>query len=217
MLGSSMVELTNEGAAYLAALRSSNTATGGTAPAQEKALVPSANSGSSGETSPIPSGRERRRGPRYKCEGSVEIRQEGSDVHSWSAFTDISLHGTYVEAPVTHPVGTKLDLKLRLNGFQIATKGVVKVSYPYLAMGIGFTEMSDNSRTQLRQLLNSLSVTASSLPNAMPQTSVRVQSSPGTEAIAVVAELEQYFATRQLLMREDFHRMLRKARKRYPA
>ena len=102
-------------------------------------------------------GSEKRRSPRYQCEGSVQIREEGCDVHTWASFTDISLHGCYVEAQATYPVGTILHMKLDANGERVETKGSVRVSYPYLGMGIAFTEMSDRNRLRLRALLATIS------------------------------------------------------------
>jgi hypothetical protein len=75
-------------------------------------------------------GAEKRRSPRYKCEGSAELREEGCDVRTWSTFTDISLNGCYVEAQATHPAGTQLHMKLDANGIRLETKGKVRVSYP---------------------------------------------------------------------------------------
>ena len=36
---------------------------------------------------------ERRRSPRYKCEGSAEFQEGGTDVRTWGTFTDLSLNG----------------------------------------------------------------------------------------------------------------------------
>ena len=66
------------------------------------------------------------------------------------------MHGCYVEATSTFPVGTSLVLKLAANGFQVSAKGTVKVNYPYLGMGIAFTEMSQDDRARLRSLLQSI-------------------------------------------------------------
>ena len=38
----------------------------------------------------------------------------------------------------------------------ISAKGTVKVNYPYLGMGIAFTEMSQDDRARLRSLLQSI-------------------------------------------------------------
>jgi hypothetical protein len=40
-------------------------------------------------------GAEKRRSPRYKCEGSAEMRELSCDVHTWATVTDISRHGCY--------------------------------------------------------------------------------------------------------------------------
>lgn len=54
----------------------------------------------------------------------------------WTTFTDISLHGCYVEATTAYRVGVKLGLKLEANGFRVEAIGEVRVSYPHLGMGI---------------------------------------------------------------------------------
>jgi hypothetical protein len=51
-------------------------------------------------------GAEKRRSPRYKCEGSAEICEDGRAVRTWATFSDISLHGCYVEAQATYPAGS---------------------------------------------------------------------------------------------------------------
>jgi PilZ domain len=73
---------------------------------------------------------ERRRTPRFKCEGSAEFRVGGTDVRTWGTFTDLSVHGCYIELTATFPVGTMVDLVLGLNGFRVNVKGEVRVSYP---------------------------------------------------------------------------------------
>ena len=59
---------------------------------------------------------ERRRNPRYKCEGSAAFRVQGSTVRTWGTFTDLSVSGCYVELKATFPVGAIIDLELELNG-----------------------------------------------------------------------------------------------------
>lgn len=220
------------GAAYLASLRRSGEPSGaGTAPALD--TTPLVFSGSAPEQSPTTEfrGMERRRSPRYPCEGSIEIREEGSDVRSWSSFTDVSLHGCYIEAPVTHPVGTTLDLKLRAHGFQIETEGCVKVCYPSLAMGIAFGEMTVESRHQLQNLVNFLrsnvrvieaanGASTSEAPNlrtpnspAFPQVPVGdTDSAPIINNAGVaLSALFKFFEGRQLLMRDEFWKIVRKS------
>jgi PilZ domain-containing protein len=72
--------------------------------------------------------------------------EDGRDVQTWARFTDISIHGCYVEAQATYPVGTVLHMKLEANGAPVDNKGTVRVSYPYLGMGIAFTDVSEETR-----------------------------------------------------------------------
>jgi len=160
---------------------------------------------------------EKRRSPRYKCEGSAEMREDGRDVGTWAAFTDISLHGCYVEAMATYPVGTVLHIKLDAKGFQVRIKGNVRVSYPYLGMGIAFTEIADEDRARLKDLLRSLSQPSvimgpgisSSLSQGGRTESVPVISDP----VAAVRAVVEYFDGRSMLMRDEFLQILRNSQK----
>ena len=163
-------------------------------------------------------GAEKRRSLRYKCAGSVEIREEGRDVHTWATFTDVSLHGCYVEAQATYPAGTVLHLKLEVNGVRIETKGTVRVNYPYLGMGIAFSDTSEENQARLRQMLATISRPcvimgpgiASSLPADRPLEAVPLITDPG----GAVQALVEFFESRQMLMREDFLRILRSSQKK---
>ena len=198
-----MAEEINDSVAYLKALRQP------VAPPAEKR--PESNN-------PVDEqyhGSEKRRSRRYKCEGSVQIRQEGRDVNTWASFTDISLHGCYVEAQATYPAGTLLHLKLEANGIRIETKGTVRVNYPYLGMGIAFVDMSEENQAYLRQMLATITHAcvimgpgiASSLPATGPLNAVPLITDPG----AAVQALIEFFESRQMLMREDFLRIVRKS------
>lgn len=48
-------------------------------------------------------GAEKRRSIRYKCEGRAQVREEGVDIHTWVTFTDVSMHGCYVQAQANYP------------------------------------------------------------------------------------------------------------------
>lgn len=198
-----MAEEINDSVAYLKALKQP------VAPPAEK------HAGSNNAVDEQYQGTEKRRSRRYKCEGSVQIRQEGRDVNTWAAFTDISLHGCYVEAQATYPIGTQLHLKLEANGVRIETKGTVRVNYPYLGMGIAFVDMSEEAQAHLRQMLATITHAcvimgpgiASSLPATGPLNAVPLITDPG----AAVQALIEFFESRQMLMREDFLRIVRKS------
>ena len=198
-----MAEEINDSVAYLKALKQP------VAPPAER------HPGSNNPVEEQYQGTEKRRSRRYKCEGSVQIRQEGRDVNTWASFTDISLHGCYVEAQATYPAGTLLHLKLEANGIRIETKGTVRVNYPYLGMGIAFVEMSEENQAHLRQMLATITHAcvimgpgiASSLPATGPLNAVPLITDPG----AAVQALTEFFESRQMLMREDFLRIVRKS------
>lgn len=203
-----MAEEINEGAAYLVALKQSTGTATATAPAKmsEAAMT---------SVAPEAKGAEKRRSPRYKCEGSVQICEDGCEVHTWASFTDVSLHGCYVEAQATYPVGTTLQMKLEANGVRFETQGVVRVTYPYLGMGIAFANISDENVSRLKQLLAVVSRPcvimgpgiASSLPATDPLNAVPLITKPE----AAVTALIEFFESRQILMRDDFLRILRKS------
>ena len=199
-----MAQEDNDGVAYLRALR------GPAATAAAPAREPATGEAGAGEPQAF-AGPERRSSPRYKCEGSVEMREQGKDVHTWAAFTDISLHGCYVEATATYPVGTVLDLKLEANGIQVRTKGTVRACYPFLGMGIALTEMAEEDRARLKDLLRTISrpavVMGSSLLASGPLEPVPLIS----DSPAALRALVEFFEKSQTLSRQEFLRVLRQS------
>jgi len=99
---------------------------------------------------------ERRRSPRYKCEGSAELGVGGTDVRTWGTLTDLSIHGCYIEMTATFPVGAMVDLVLELSGRRVNVKGEVRVSYPFLGIGLAFRELSAESERTLQSMVASL-------------------------------------------------------------
>ena len=196
-----MAENTNAGMAYLRALKQAE------APSSE---APS-------EKGEQFQGAEKRRSFRYKCEGSAEICEEGCDVRTWAMFSDISLHGCYVEAQATYPAGTILRLKLEANGIRVESKGEVRVNYQYLGMGIAFVEMSADNQARLRQLLGTITrpcvvmgpMIASTLAASRPLDAVPLIRDAGTAVQALI----EFFENRSTLTREDFLTILQKSQK----
>jgi hypothetical protein len=92
----------------------------------------------------------------------------------------------------------------------VETKGEVRVNYPYLGMGIAFAGMSEENQAQLKGLLRTISRptvvmgprVASSLPSGV---AVPLIGDPS----AAVRALTEFFENRQMLMRDDFLRILR--------
>ena len=92
-----MAQECNDGISYLMALkRSSADVASAAVPARESS--PETQTGGTGHYQGAPAqtccqGAEKRCSPRYKCEGSAEMRELSFNVHTWATFTDISLHG----------------------------------------------------------------------------------------------------------------------------
>lgn len=206
-----MAQESNESISYLLALKQSTAA---------QAADPKTESADTSDRIPAPGeqfqGAEKRRSPRYKCEGSAEIREDGRDVRTWATFSDISLHGCYLEAQATYPSGTVLHMKLEANGSVVETKGNVRVTYPYLGMGIAFEGMSEENQVVLRRLLATIShpcvIMGPGIASSLPSISTPLKAVPTiTNPQAAIQDLVEFFASRQMLMREDFLRILRKS------
>jgi hypothetical protein len=210
-----MADENDAGASYLAALKQSTVpqaagAGSARAPAAPRpAQIPGDGVNPAG-------GADKRRSPRYRCQGSANIRELNSGVATWTTFTDISLHGCYVEASATYGVGAVLSMKFEANGFKVEATGEVRVSYPNLGMGISFSQMSVEDRERLRALVRSISrpsVILGSRPSTRPP-SVS-QSDPSLSQANPEAALQAmvtFFEDRQMMGREEFHRILRKHR-----
>jgi PilZ domain len=151
-----MADEEDAGAAYLAALKQSTVPRTAVAAPARATVVPRSVETRTGGASPARTP-EKRRSPRYHCQGSAHINEIGKAVAIWTTFSDISLHGCYVESTTTYRLGVILGLKLEANGFRVEAIGEVRVSYPHLGMGISFTKMSDADREHLRELVRSIS------------------------------------------------------------
>lgn len=201
---------TNDGAAYLMALKR----VGRTAADAAEAIPPANESSAADAVDAKFSGAEKRRSTRYQCSGSARICQDGSDVATWATFTDVSLHGCYVEAQATYPAGTPLQMKLEANGIRLETKGTVRVSYPYLGMGIAFTDMTQENIAELKRLLGTLSrhsiLAGPGLASSIPAADV-LKAVALTNPQAAIQGILDYFETRQVLMRDEFVKILQKS------
>jgi PilZ domain len=159
-----------------------------------------------------PPKRENRRYPRFKCEGNMELRTEGSTIRTWATFTDISITGCYVEMMTTFPVGTKLDMQLGMNGFLVDTEAIVRVNYPFLGMGIEFTALSDSARQQLEAMLASISAFAAKRIEAAAKNTLALP--PITEPGAVIDAILQFFETKSALTADEFIRLVQNSQQR---
>jgi len=156
---------------------------------------------------------ERRRNLRYKCEGSATFRLEGTNVRSWGTFTDLSCSGCYIDLKATFPAGAIIDLELALKGVRAQIKGEVRVSYPFLGMGVAFRDMTTENRLQIQAMIDSiLPAPLKRSVVAEPETDVRPASMPIIlNPAAALQALADFFEGQTLLSKVDFIRLLRKS------
>jgi len=157
--------------------------------------------------------KERRQSPRLRCSGSAEFRTEASDVRIWGTVTDVSLHGCYVEMNTTFPVGTKVDLVLKSFGIRIETPGEVRVSYPFLGMGICFADTQPVQQLHLKDLLTALAG-RSAVSSGISSAEKSVKEALGSaDPKAFLDEIKEFFQKNQLLSRSEFHQIAKRARR----
>ncbi len=156
---------------------------------------------------------ERRRNPRYKCEGSATFRVQGTDVRTWGTFTDLSIGGCYIELKATFPVGAMVDLELELNGVRAQVKGEVRVSYPFLGMGVAFRDMTVESRQQVDAMIETVRPSIRRPPPPAEAEPVSHASSMPiiVNAAAALQVLAEFFEGHVQLSKEEFVRLLRKS------
>jgi PilZ domain len=197
----------DDGAQYLARLKT-----------LERSAGPSPGSAvpQTGGNQPSDSFQERRRCPRYKCQGSVEFRLANSDVRTWGTLTDISEQGCYVEMMATSPVGSVVNMVVEVNGIRAQVRGEVRACYPCLGMGILFTGVEPQERQHLEALVGTLSrgspttaeAEATTAPAvAEPEMPIAVIADPGAALDAIV----RFFQTKSVLTRHNFFDLIRRS------
>lgn len=202
-----MSENKTAGASYLAALKQIGGGAAGVAPAQVPPGL-----GNDGRALSDSRPAEKRRSPRYRCQGSANLREIGSGVATWATFTDVSLHGCYVEAMSGFGVGAELEIVIEVNGYRVESRGAVRVVYPGLGMGISFTRMSDANRERLRDLVRSLSQSSVILGARTGLRTPTLQNSPSVkDPGAALRAILEFFEQRHMLDRDEFFRILRKS------
>jgi c-di-GMP-binding flagellar brake protein YcgR len=97
----------------------------------------------------------RRDHSRIKASVPVELRPEGSTFPIRAATSDLSLDGCYIEMMFTLPVGTKLEVRLQVNGTLLLLATVVTHD-PHVGNGIKFTKMLAEDRAELQSYIEAL-------------------------------------------------------------
>lgn len=148
---------------------------------------------------------ERRRHPRYKCSGAVEIRLAGTQLTTWARASDVCLGGCYVELSSPFPLDTPLELTLTIVDEKIHTRAVVRSHHPGFGMGLAFMETAPQQMEALKRIIAVLS-------GAAPASSTKVISMPGPRT-PVPPQLEvivKWFGTHETLSRAEFLHLIEK-------
>ena len=109
---------------------------------------------------------ERRGFPRIRCSGTAQITQPGVAFPIWARIADLSLGGCYLELIFTMPRLSPVELIVTLNERRFAAKGTVVTSHPGIGVGVRFTDIGNESRSVVTELLREL--TAERRPGQRP-------------------------------------------------
>jgi PilZ domain len=94
----------------------------------------------------------RRQSPRIKVKVPFELYIDGSTSPIRGATADLSLTGCYIETIFPFPLGTDLELRLRLDD-TLLVLGKVVTCDPQVGNGIQFTRMLPEDIDELRAFL----------------------------------------------------------------
>ena len=130
----------------------------------------------------------------------------------WGTFTDLSISGCYIELKATFPVGAIVDLELELNGVRAQLKGEVRVSYPFLGMGVAFRDVTVEGRQQIEAMIDTVRPSIRKVPAVEPEETAHASSMPIiVNAAAALQVLAEFFEVHVQMTKDEFVRLLRKS------
>jgi hypothetical protein len=150
------------------------------------------------------------RSPRYPCEGSTELREQGCDLRDLGSFGDVSLYGCYVEAQATLSRRDHAAHEIGSQRWAAGPQGEPARQLSLSRQVVAFVEMSEENVGRLLTLLATIS-----RPTAIMGPGLAPRSRPAAplDAVPRIADpgaalpaLTDFFESRQRLMREDFLR-----------
>jgi hypothetical protein len=94
-----------------------------------------------------------RRSPRLPFIAVAEIAYRGSAGRLSCQVVKLSLHGCYVEAPNTLPVGRQVSIKIFAESECFASTAKVVYELPHSGMGLAFEQVSSENQSLLSQWL----------------------------------------------------------------
>jgi hypothetical protein len=91
---------------------------------------------------------------RLECSGAAAVLSIGARFPMQGLIKDVSQGGIYVEITQPLAVGSKVSLKMSIEGMPLEATGVVRTSYPMVGMGISFQDMSQKDMENLDHVLD---------------------------------------------------------------
>ena len=158
--------------------------------------------------------KERRRVPRFLCCGRARVQANGSDVWLDGNLADVSLHGCYIEMPMTFPAGNPVNLEIELFGIRACMTATVRVSYAFLGMGFCFGDLEPGQQTQLEQLLSKLVGERALQNNCLDlRASVLPEFLASADPAACFDALIEFFQHNPSLSRDEFYQIAKRVRR----
>lgn len=105
----------------------------------------------------------RRRHPRYPCEGHAEVCLPSGGLLLRGKILDISLSGCFIQAPaMTLERGTSVEVYFSARQMQFRVAGNIAVLHPRKGAGIAFQRMIPRRTRQIAELVSELKQIAES-------------------------------------------------------
>ena len=99
-------------------------------------------------------GDEKRQSMRHRGGGNVLVSLNGSRFPAAGFLLDISLSGCYVEMDTPMPEQSRVNLVISAMESEIRLQGIVRLWHNFMGMGVEFTDVTPEVRTQLERFLS---------------------------------------------------------------
>lgn len=99
---------------------------------------------------------DRRSQTRYPVSGAAYVKGLDGSGGRWTKLEDLSLTGCYLHTSEPADVGRSLSLLIKAADQEFEAVGIVRSTYPGLAMGLEFTFLSNSARSSLRSAISRL-------------------------------------------------------------
>jgi hypothetical protein len=102
-------------------------------------------------------GQERRKQPRFACEGSALISLPHGGLLISGSILNVSVSGCYIDAPsINLERGTQVEVYFETQRLHFRVAGNISVLRPRIGVGIAFLKLSQRATRQIAQLVKEL-------------------------------------------------------------